>query len=102
MNQLYGSLPEKEARKLLKQEVYTTVISNVLVDLMIERTTSRLRDIASGKAGSEAEQTQEAETAADAEANPAGDVQSPSVVEAENLPVQAPAETDVSEISDAA
>lgn len=102
MNQLYGSLPEKEARKLLKQEVYTTVISNVLVDMMIERTTSRLRDIASGKAGSEADQTREAEPPADAEVNPAGDVQSPPVVEAESLPVQAPADTDASEISDAA
>jgi len=85
VSQLYGTLPDKEARKLLKQEVYSAIVSNVLVDMLIERTTSRLRDIASGKAEIEAEPPSEGETtSAEPEESAIGENQPQTVVEAEN------------------
>lgn len=102
MAQLYGNLPEKEARKLLKQEVYSAVINNVLVDMLVERTTSRLRDIASGKAESKDEQPSEVKASAEPEASETGESQSQPAVESENPLIQASAEVEASQNSDAA
>lgn len=105
MAQLYGNLPEKEARKLLKQDVYSAIVSDVLVNMLTERAASRLRDIASGKAESEAEQSLEAETSAGPGTSAVGESQPQAVVQAvvgsENPPLQASAEVEAPENLDA-
>ena len=67
LDNLASHMPEKEFRKLLKsRHTISDLVSSVMMDLVAEKTTRRLSQIAQGKGAEEAADEADAEEAADA------------------------------------
>lgn len=49
INYLSQTLPEKDARKLTRRDIYSNVVGNVLAELVQQKTIERFRQIASGQ-----------------------------------------------------
>jgi hypothetical protein len=60
-------LPQEEARRLSDRRVYTSLVNNIMVDMLTHRAIERFRDISSGKA---IEQPAEAEVTAEEMSEP--------------------------------
>ncbi len=60
MDYLYNTLPERDARKLSRREVYTNIVGNVLADMLSDRSLERFREICSdGLSKVEAERSEQ-------------------------------------------
>ena len=88
MNYLYSTMPEKEARKLMQQDVRDNLVANVLSDLLSRRAMERLRDIASGRQAQVEAEAAAAEAAAET-SEPAEDLQTESTPQPEAEPAPA-------------
>jgi hypothetical protein len=63
ISQLYNTMDEQQARKQVTREAVADLANTITADLLIRKSLSRLRDIASGKAEAEAEAAQAAQAA---------------------------------------
>lgn len=62
MDYLYNTLPERDARKLSRREVYMNIVGNVLADMLSRRSLERFREICSdGLSKVEAERSEQAQ-----------------------------------------
>lgn len=91
MNSLTRSLSEKEARQLNNETVFSNLVSSVMADMLTQRSTERLRKIASGQLEEETEEAEEQEAEA---TNEAGSQTSEEHKISEESPVEETVETE--------